>query len=161
MNKIYLIPKNIDAYDFLKTLSSEKHNIKKSEITVLRTRKGKPYFENLKDFHFNIAHSGDIQAVAISDSPVGVDIEIIKSPDLRVAKRFCKEEYDYIMSGNSTLRFFEIWTKKEAFLKYKGDGISGGLKICNTFSPEVPITTYNFDKFILSVCSEKNFEIVY
>ena len=40
---------------------------------------GKPYFPDSL-IHFSISHSHDLCAIAISDHPVGVDIEIVKEP---------------------------------------------------------------------------------
>ncbi len=160
MNKIYLFKNKIDHYDFVKTIAARKYNISKKNLNILFSKHGKPYFENIMDFHFNISHSKDLITVAISESPVGIDIEYIRNPDLRIAKRFCDEEYNYITERDSTIRFFEIWTKKEAYLKYKGTGLSGGLKSINTLNCDTPIKSYKLGKYILSVCGNQDYDII-
>ena len=40
---------------------------------------GKPYVTSHPDVHFNISHTDGYCAVAVSDKPVGVDIQLIKS----------------------------------------------------------------------------------
>ena len=87
---------------------------------------GKPFGE---DVFFSFSHSGDIALCAVSDKEIGADIEKIRDVNPDIAKRFCDSEYNYIKSSaDSKDAFFEIWTKKESFLKAEGFGISGGLK---------------------------------
>ena len=97
---------------------------------------GKPY---AKDLHieFNISHSADMVGCVVDDNPVGVDIEKIRPVDLNTAKRiFSEEEIQYIFEcipdvedyncylNDSVLqRFFELWTKKEAYGKLLGVGL--------------------------------------
>ncbi len=107
-------------------------------LIICKGEQGKPYVKDRTDFYFNISHSGDMVAVAYGNAPVGIDIEHIRcrESDLKVAKRcFAPEEYTFItnekfdvdMDGISRSveeRFFMVWTMKEAYLKYKGTGIS-------------------------------------
>ena len=57
----------------------------------------KPYISNYQDIHFNLSHSKNLVACAVSDAPVGVDIEYIDfNIDLDIAKHyFYNNEYDY------------------------------------------------------------------
>lgn len=79
-------------------------------------------------FHFNLSHSGDYAVLAISDSPIGIDIEYKKNNYEAVAKRcFCREEYENIVAaediGGRQRRFLQYWTMKEAYIKYLGEGL--------------------------------------
>ena len=156
MNIVYLMKQDVNAYDFLEKNLKEKFNILMPEIK--KGPHGKPYFEE-SGIYFNISHTESLQAVAIGTSEVGVDIEKIRPVNLQVAKRFSKEEYDYIKAKDSTERFFEIWTKKEAYLKYKGTGISGGLNSFSVFEMPEKINTFVIDGYIISVCSKKDCKI--
>ena len=51
---------------------------------------GKPYIENEK--FFNISNSGDVFCIAVSDVPVGVDVQKIIRFNQKLAKRICSEE---------------------------------------------------------------------
>lgn len=98
---------------------------------------GKPYVEDL-NIEFNISHSADMVVCVVNDNPVGVDIEKIRPVDLNTAKRiFSEEEIRYIFEcipdaedyncylNDAVLqRFFEFWTKKEAYGKLIGKGIN-------------------------------------
>jgi len=112
--------------------------IEPESLVVNKGEHGKPYIDGHSEFNFNISHSGDMVVVAYGDSLVGVDVEQIRcrESDLKVAKRcFSPEEYSFIVddkfgvdldgiSHSVEERFFMVWTMKEAYLKYKGCGIS-------------------------------------
>ena len=156
MNIVYLMSADINAYDFLEKILKEKFNILMPEIK--KGAHGKPYFKG-SNIYFNISHTEALQAVAIGKSEVGVDIEKIRDVNLQVASRFSNEEYDYVMEAESSNRFFEIWTKKEAYLKYLGTGISGGLKSFSVLDLPIKIMTFKKDDYIISICSESDFKI--
>lgn len=137
------------AEDKLIKIASQTLKINPESIKINRTKNGKPYLKGYPDFYFNISHSFTAFAVAVSNRPVGIDIEQIKEPDLAVAKRFfTKEEIDYV-NQRPCPRFFEIWTKKEAFIKWQGLTIKD-LKNAETKN----ILTVEKDGFIISVCGE-------
>ena len=55
---------------------------------VEKDEKGRPYFPDLPEVHFSIAHSGDMAICAVSDVPVGVDIQEWRELKADVAGRF-------------------------------------------------------------------------
>lgn len=94
---------------------------------VLRTEKGKPYFKDLP-LKFSVSHSDGKVVVAVSDKEIGVDIQHVKPRSPAVAKRFFTfEECTYV--GDDIARFYEIWTKKEAYGKWEGSGLAAALKV--------------------------------
>ncbi|MGF7081454.1 4'-phosphopantetheinyl transferase family protein [Mucilaginibacter sp. UYCu711] len=75
-------------------------------------------------FPFNISHSGDIAVLAYGTESVGVDIERIVERKYELIEYFHPLEQYYINSSkNKSDAFFEIWAKKEAFLKALGVGL--------------------------------------
>jgi 4'-phosphopantetheinyl transferase len=86
---------------------------------------------------FNLSHSGDVVVVALSaQSPVGVDVERwsrrIDADELgRIAEYvFSPSEQAAVLalSGEERLEaFFAIWSRKEAYIKASGIGVSYGL----------------------------------
>lgn len=112
---------------------------------------GKPYFETFKDFHFNVSHSGNFVAAAFSESAVGLDIEVLRQSDLKIANRFFSEEEKEYAKDNET--FFHIWTRKEAFIKQTGEGMSRPLPSFNCLDM-TNIQTFNRDNLIISVCGK-------
>lgn len=85
---------------------------------------GKPFLVNHPQVHFNLSHSEEYVACAVSDSPVGVDIEQVHDIDLNIAQHyFFGSEYQHIQ--NSALKqrtFFELWVLKESYMKMTGLG---------------------------------------
>lgn len=118
----------------VKKYLSKLYGTPEEKIEIKKGAHGKPYVLNLPA-HFNVSHSGDYTVVAISDRPIGIDIEVIKDFSAILAKKlFNEDELKYISGTSSTRKkslmqksFFEIWTAKEAYLKYLGTGISGGV----------------------------------
>ena len=78
---------------------------------------GKPLHE---DLHFNISHSGNLVACAVSTKAnMGIDVEHQKDIELDTFTRwFLPEEWDSIYGAQNPLtRFFFFWRRKESVLK--------------------------------------------
>lgn len=125
---------------------SEWCGVPEESITFEIAEHGKPYAKGL-NVEFNISHSADMVVCVVDDNPVGVDIEKIRPVDLNTAKRiFSKDEIRYIFECIPDIedynhylnyavlqRFFEIWTKKEAYGKLVGIGIDPEIKLNSYF----------------------------
>lgn len=87
---------------------------------------------------FNMSHSGDVilYAVALGRS-VGIDVEYQRhrSNFMRIAERFFSieecEALHALPERDRPSAFYRCWTRKEAYVKARGDGIAAGL---DTFS---------------------------
>lgn len=79
---------------------------------------------------FNISHSGEWVVFAHGNTYIGVDIEKIVEFDYsEIIDYFHPEEQEFIKNAADIQRaFYEVWVKKEAFLKAIGIGIGNGLK---------------------------------
>ena len=90
---------------------------------------GKPMLKNIP-FFISLSHSGAYAACAISDSEVGLDIEVDAEYKPAVVKRFFTSlEADMIdKAEDKNFEFAKIWTAKECALKYTGQGLSRSLK---------------------------------
>lgn len=138
------------------------------EIKFDKLEYGKPYIKNYPDFHYNITHTRNAVVVAISDNPIGVDIERIRKAELIIANRFfVTNEQTYInqIIDEADKRFFEVWTKKEAYIKYIGKGLSMPLNSFNVLDETISQQMKSFvkDDYIISVCVEcpfKKYEII-
>ena len=133
------------------------------KMQFIRNEYGKPYIPELPMFYFNISHSNHFLAIALSNHQVGVDIERIKPVNLRIAKRFfSKEEQTYVFScpKNQIKRFYEIWTKKEAYVKYIGCGFQKPLADINMCDSNIAshLLTYTTSRYCLSVFRHNNKE---
>ncbi|MBQ2863688.1 MAG: 4'-phosphopantetheinyl transferase superfamily protein, partial [Clostridia bacterium] len=108
---------------------AEEYGVREEDILLLEDERGAPYIKGI-DVHVSISHAGDYAVCAVADAPVGIDIEKIKPTNRRIAERtFSKRELEYLgcegeMGDDALLRFFEIWTAKEAYAKMQGTGLS-------------------------------------
>lgn len=116
-----------------KTVIKQTFGIDIAKQEFAYTEYGKPYLLNFPDVYFNISHSGEYVACAVSDEPVGVDIQKIGEYNSDVAKRVCNEkELKQIEDSlDKASEFTKLWTQKETVLKMYGTGIaSGDIKNC-------------------------------
>ena len=144
---------SILAEDLVKNAISENFTIEKSDVSLRVGKNGKPYAENI-DAEFSISHSGNVVVCAVSDKPVGIDIEKIRDVNESVARRlFTEDERDYVFRDGdfSKERFFEIWTRKEAYVKMMGEGLSYFLKFSSVGDEN--IKTYIKNKYVVSVAT--------
>lgn len=103
-------------------------------LRLNRTARGKPFFIDRPDLHFSVSHSGDWFVCAISDEPVGVDLqepsfrvgdteEQTASRFMRIAKRFFHPAEVKFIQDNPLQRFLILWTARESYVKFTGQGI--------------------------------------
>lgn len=86
---------------------------------------GKPYIKNYPELHFNLSHCRRYVAVAIHNSPVGVDIECRRKVSQSLIKKVCSEDEQHLIAASQEpdMEFLRLWTRKESYLKYTGTGI--------------------------------------
>jgi 4'-phosphopantetheinyl transferase len=85
---------------------------------------GKPFLTQLP---FNLSHSGNWSVCAVSDNPVGVDLELERPLRAPVEKKLTQTEQAELLALPPNLRtaaFFDLWVLKEAALKQTGQGLS-------------------------------------
>lgn len=90
---------------------------------------GKPFLIDYPDVHFNLSHCKNGVAVAVSDQPVGIDIESFHDASESLVRYTMNEEEQRIIreSDDPARVFTEYWTKKEAVFKLRGTGITHDL----------------------------------
>lgn len=138
---------------------AEASGVDPAEIRFRRTERGKPYAVGL-DVYFNISHSGDLVVCAVSDRPVGIDVEQIRPVRSKLTGKVCTPaELAYILeapgwgemlTGEAMRRFFRIWTGKEAYFKWQGTGITD-LKSFDTLDHIRSGGTFELDGYLVSI----------
>ena len=78
--------------------------------------RGKPWFPDHPEVHFNLSHTSGAVLVGLSDQPIGVDIEKLRPVSQRAMQR--------IANASTEQEFFRSWVRREARTKRSGDGIS-------------------------------------
>lgn len=92
---------------------------------------GKPEVTDAAGLHFNLSHSGGCAILGVTRiGPVGVDVERIRSLANweGIARRFFSAaevaELTTVAPAQREQAFFNCWTRKEAFIKASGEGLS-------------------------------------
>jgi 4'-phosphopantetheinyl transferase len=97
-------------------------------------------------FHFNLSHSGELALIGVTgEGRIGVDIEEFRpvAEEDRIAERFFSpREHATLVSlpkEQQQAAFFNCWTRKEAYIKALGDGLSCPLdRFDVTLGPDEP-----------------------
>ena len=103
-----------------------------NQLRFQYTPYGKPTFPaETEILSFNLSHSHDLALYAVTQRrEIGVDVEFLRNNInlLGIAKRFFSaQEYSQLQAlpkSSQLQTFFECWTRKEAFIKAKGEGFS-------------------------------------
>ena len=117
---------------FARQLLGEYSGQPPESFSIARTAQGKPYAEN-SPLEYSLSHSGKWLLCAVGDQPLGVDIEVIKPRDFKIAERFFTPREQAFLAPDQEdahLRFLQIWTAKEAYFKWLGSGITNLKSVC-------------------------------
>jgi 4'-phosphopantetheinyl transferase len=113
----------------LRRLLGHATNASPADVPITYNAHGKPCLLDAT-IEFNVSHSQDIAVIAVaSNCEVGIDVEVLNdAPDIPAISRhfFTPAEQSFLTSGpRETLvtRFYQCWTRKEAFLKSLGHGL--------------------------------------
>lgn len=137
----------------------QEHDCMESAV-LCRNAQGQPFL-SCEDLYVSISHCDHMVACAISEAPVGIDIQRIRPIDLKLCRHVCQEEEAAYVLGNYAdpsgglcqapdvlRRFFEIWTAKEAYFKKAGTGITN-LRSVNVL--QLPRQTQIIDNYMLQI----------
>lgn len=114
---------------YLKTLLSKRLSCQPQDIHFEYGKHGKPSLNRESHVHFNMSHCDGAIVIAISDKPVGVDVECIerRGDPWREPEDFLNPNLarliEEVPEGQRPRRFCQLWTALEAYTKLKGDGI--------------------------------------
>lgn len=141
---------SIAAYNCVRLSVSKLFDVRSSEVEFARLPNpvtgrivdGKPILRYPPDGpSFSISHSSNRWIVAISQYPVGIDIQRISPVNLSLVGPQCLSNHEVgaleklSLSAKRRL-FFRIWSRKEAIVKATGHGLLAGLTRIETH-PEI------------------------
>ncbi|MBP6428890.1 MAG: 4'-phosphopantetheinyl transferase superfamily protein [Bacteroidales bacterium] len=173
-DKTLSTPKQISSW--AKQLLIQKVEEKGFEFNskIEKTVEGKPFFLFNQSLHFSISHTKEFIAIALSDKPIGIDIEKKRKYNKAVVHRFFHPKEVELLEKtkdeeDQDILFTKIWTIKEAYVKCTGTGIANSFNIFQinplTNPPqiqntpiEVEIQSYFIDQnsLFLSLCQENS-----
>lgn len=94
-------------------------------VELAHTPEGKPYVPGSAR-RFNLTHSHELGAIALSETDVGVDVEALDGPRRRRVLEgvLARGEREQVAAAADPLAaFLRAWTRKEALLKAIGCGL--------------------------------------
>lgn len=147
----------VAAHAALKRLLSRYLALPPSDIELDAAPGGKPRLSPATlaktaadlDLRFNLSHSGDLAAVAVSRRDVGVDLE--REQPVRdwtaLSAHVCSLEERQVLDRQADAAgidraFNRIWVRKEAFVKATGTGLAAdltGVTVLPLESPTAPV----------------------
>jgi len=143
MNKLY-IKKDISSRDLIKEIFGNKE--------IIYNKYGKPYLKDNSSY-FNISNKDNITVLVTSDRDVGIDIERITYRE-KVMNKFTKEEVSLINESQDKAKIFtEVFTKKEAYAKMLGRGLSYGIENIDTLKIKAKVV-YS-DNYIITIVEKE------
>ena len=136
----------IIAHGCLRDILSRYLQNKPSQLNFSKNSYGKPVLEN-HTLDFNLSHSKAFALIIVAQGcKVGIDVECIRSnmEHEKIANRFfSSSEVTELMAlpvEQKITGFFNCWTRKEAYIKARGLGLSLPLDSFDvTLSPNEPV----------------------
>jgi len=113
----------------LRYLAGQYLNSDSNGLVFMQGERGKPAFRD-HQLEFNVSHSGRVALIAFAKfGQVGVDVEQVweREDPYALAERFFSAAEVAALSAlpvdDRRRAFFWIWTRKEAYIKVRGDGL--------------------------------------
>lgn len=122
------------------------------EIQSEKDKKPMAYY-NGKPIYISIAHCRSMVCGAVSmERELGIDIEHISRPCYQgLGKRILNDSEDALLNSISVL---QLWTIKEAALKWSGDGLRTAMKKIRIVKQKGPLYKLEFPEGnIIEICS--------
>lgn len=123
----------IVAHGALRMILADYAHTDPMRLSFVAGRHGKPALDhesNARGIRFNLSHSGDMAVIAVTlGHEVGIDIERIEpgKADLAIAERYFSSREIATLRNlpavDQEVAFFTCWTRKEAYIKGRGDGL--------------------------------------
>ena len=128
----------VKGHDYLIPLKTMLHD---NNIIINKTKNGKPFFVNNKNY-FCVAHTNNKTIIVASKRLIGIDMELIRTYDKSLLK--------YLNLPNmSNKRFFKEWTRREAYIKKNDLRLSD---ISNIDYKNNKFKTFSFGRYMISIC---------
>ena len=104
-----------------------------AELEFRTGPRGKPYLAGDGVPFFSLSHSGKLTLIGVSSIELGLDCEKVRHLESYreiAQKHFSEHEFaglDGLAESDRLLAFYRCWTRKEAYIKALGEGLTMGL----------------------------------
>lgn len=161
---INYIKESLGAQLLLNKILKERFLLDLNKIEYIYNENFKPYLKDIP-IYFSITHSNNIVCLAVEKyTEIGIDLELIKKHNTCVAKKIMNDKeyeiYQKIKTFNDEQNnyFYELWTKKESYVKRYGTSITINPKNIDISKGEQnnefisKIIEINNKQYVLSTC---------
>lgn len=121
-------------------------------------QRGKPFLRDYPDIFFNLSHASDAALCAVSEQPVGADIQDIRALKTDISRKICTprelEQLSHAEDRNREL--CRLWCMKESVGKLTGNGFAEGFTAIETeqLLREKKVFLYEESGFFISGCTK-------
>ncbi len=160
---VYDMDKKLSLYSALmaRMVISGQSGILPHDLMFGLQKNGKPYLLNEKGIHFNLSHTRNAIIGGFAREEIGVDVEKIDVPDASILP-VCfheseTERFYHTREADRSSLFYKIWTRKEAYIKFTGQGLCEDITKIDTFEPKLERNFMSWSEagYIFSVYSEE------
>lgn len=115
---------------------------------------GKPHLQGHPDIHFSLSHCRHAVVCAVSDEPVGIDIESLDMIDELVADSVMsdREKQQIVDAEHVDIAFYRLWTMKESLYKLTGNDNGGDIKHMLEHAPPLIFETIVYPHSVCTIC---------
>ena len=146
----------LKSYEMLTALLASTPYTLHPTPSFLYNEHGAPYLENGP--YFSISHCKQGIAVAVSEVPIGIDIEAIRPLNESLVRKTMnsKEQAQILSSSSPEIAFIRLWTQKEAYVKMQGTGIIADMHdiLCNAADVQWAEMLDVEKKYIFTLCKK-------
>ena len=140
------------AYQLLKEGLQKEYGITENPVFEYNEH-GKPSIVGHPEIYFNLSHCKEAVICAISNQPIGVDVESIREFNDSLINYTMNDEEKVEIANSDTpaATFIRLWTMKEATSKLIGTGITHDVKsLIDT--KKYKYTTVERQQYIYTIC---------
>ena len=140
------------AYQLLKEGLQKEYGITENPVFEYNEH-GKPSIVGHPEIYFNLSHCKEAVVCAISNQPIGVDVESIREFNDSLINYTMNDEEKVEIANSDTpaATFIRLWTMKEATSKLIGTGITHDVKsLIDT--KKYKYTTVERQQYIYTIC---------
>ena len=147
----------------VRSVLAKKTSCQLEEIFVQRDGRGKPYVEG-SPWEISLSHSRHWAVCSVGETPSGVDVEEAAEDALMIARHFFTARENRHLQAmdeqNLAQNFLRIWTIKESYAKYMGQGLDETIarrESAELLAGSGPIAGRNFivDGAVIGLCGKK------
>jgi 4'-phosphopantetheinyl transferase len=120
--------RSLIAYNMLYVIGRQDFGLTEN-FKIKNNEYGKPYLFHRENYFFNISHSEDWVALAISTKEIGIDLEFNLCFEYSEVTDFIftqkeREFFEKVSTDMKNRVFYRFWTLKESYIKAIGTGMS-------------------------------------